>query len=101
MVKFGTETVAETFPLAIEAAEKCSDIFPKPIELEFEKVYFPYLLMNKKRYAGLMWTNVDKYDKMDTKGLESVRRDNCSLVREVIQTSLDKILIGQDVPGAM
>mmetsp|Transcript_50355 Transcript_50355/g.98521 ORF Transcript_50355/g.98521 Transcript_50355/m.98521 type:complete len:1167 (+) Transcript_50355:137-3637(+) len=101
MVKFGTKTVQESFPLALEAAEKCSEIFPTPIKLEFEKVYFPYLLMNKKRYAGLMWTNMDKYDYMDTKGLETVRRDNCALVREVIQTSLDKILIGRDVPGAI
>ena len=31
------------------------------------QVYWPYLLMNKKRYAGLLWTNADKYDKMDTK----------------------------------
>jgi DNA polymerase delta subunit 1 len=45
MVKFGTKTVKDTFPLAIEAADKCSDIFPNPILLEFEKVYFPYLLM--------------------------------------------------------
>jgi len=50
--------------------------------LEFEKVYYPFLLMNKKRYAGLMWTNKEKYDYMDTKGLETVRRDNCALVRE-------------------
>lgn len=100
MVKFGCKTVEETFPLALEAAERCSEIFPSPIELEFEKVYFPYLLMNKKRYAGLMWTKPDKFDKMDTKGLETVRRDNCALVREVIQTSLDKILIHQDVEGA-
>jgi DNA polymerase delta subunit 1 len=48
-----------------------------------------------------MWTKPDKYDKMDTKGLETVRRDNCALVREVIQTSLDKILIQQDVQGAI
>ena len=101
MVKFGSATVEETFPLALEAADRCSAIFPHPIQLEFEKVYFPYLLMNKKRYAGLMWTNQTKYDKMDTKGLETVRRDNCALVREVIQTSLDKILINQDVPGAI
>lgn len=101
MVKFGTESVEETFPLAIEAAEKCSKIFPNPILLEFEKVYFPYLLMNKKRYAGLMWTKPEKYDKMDTKGLETVRRDNCALVREVIQTSLNKILIDQNVQGAI
>ena len=38
MVKFGTATVKESFPLAIEAAEKCSEIFPRPILLEFEKV---------------------------------------------------------------
>ena len=31
------------------------------------QVYKPYLLMNKKRYAGLLWTNPEKYDKMDTK----------------------------------
>lgn len=31
------------------------------------QVYKPYLLMNKKRYAGLLWTNSKKYDKMDTK----------------------------------
>lgn len=40
----------------------------KPIKLEFEKVYYPYLLISKKRYAGLFWTNPDKFDKMDTKG---------------------------------
>jgi DNA polymerase delta subunit 1 len=45
MVKFGTSSVKDTFPLAIEAADKCSEIFPNPILLEFEKVYFPYLLM--------------------------------------------------------
>lgn len=45
MVKFGTDNVKDTFPLALEAAEKCSKIFPSPILLEFEKVYFPYLLM--------------------------------------------------------
>lgn len=50
------------------------------------QVYWPYLLMNKKRYAGLLWTKVEKYDKMDTKGLETVRRDNCLLVRKVTRT---------------
>lgn len=48
-----------------------------------------------------MWTQVDKHDKMDTKGLETVRRDNCALVREVIQNSLDMILIQQNVKGAI
>ena len=64
------------------------------------QVYFPYLLINKKRYAGLLWTNSDKHDKMDSKGIETVRRDNCLLVKNVITTSLEKLLIERDVEGA-
>ena len=53
--------------------------FVKPIKLEFEKVYYPYLLISKKRYAGLYWTKVEKYDKMDSKGIE-VSRDLFNLL---------------------
>jgi DNA polymerase delta subunit 1 len=47
-----------------------------PIRLEFEKVYYPYLLITKKRHAGLLWTKPEIHDKIDAKGIESVRRDN-------------------------
>lgn len=75
------------------------------------QVYWPFLLITKKRYAGLLWTKPDKWDKMDAKGqiksdqnaqfgnwipdlgIETVRRDNCPLVRNVVTTCLHKILI--------
>jgi len=44
---------------------------PSVVRLEFEKVYFPYLLMSKKRYAGLFWTKPDKWDKLDAKALSA------------------------------
>ncbi|CAI8049449.1 DNA polymerase delta catalytic subunit [Geodia barretti] len=50
MVRFGVGTVAESMELGREAAEMISATFPHPIKLEFEKVYFPYLLINKKRF---------------------------------------------------
>ena len=100
MVKFGSKDLKTVMKLGQEAAEHVSSKFPKPIKLEFEKVYFPYLLINKKRYAGLYWTTPDKYDKMDSKGIETVRRDNCRMVQTVIETILRKILIDQDVQGA-
>jgi DNA polymerase delta subunit 1 len=100
MVKFGVTELADAMKLGEEAAQYVSSKFLKPIKLEFEKVYFPYLLINKKRYAGLYWTNPDKYDKMDTKGIETVRRDNCRLVQNVIETVLRMILIDRDVQGA-
>ena len=100
MVKFGPKELEKAMELGREAAQLVSAKFIHPIKLEFEKVYFPYLLINKKRYAGLYWTSTEKYDKMDTKGIETVRRDNCRLVQNVIETILRKILIDQDVQGA-
>ncbi len=101
MVKFGAATVAEAMKLGTEAAEYVSEKFIKPIKLEFEKVYFPYLLINKKRYAGLYFTRPDKHDKMDCKGIETVRRDNCQLVARLMNDCLQKILIDRDPEGAM
>src|SRR3569833_1038865 len=100
MVKFGTKDLSEAMKLGEEAANFVTTQFIKPIKLEFEKVYYPYLLINKKRYAGLYWTKPEKHDKMDTKGIETVRRDNCLLVQTVIDNVLRMILIDQDVSGA-
>ncbi|CAR25762.1 ZYRO0A07524p [Zygosaccharomyces rouxii] len=101
MVKFGTTDLKEAMKLGAEAAAYVSTLFKHPINLEFEKAYFPYLLINKKRYAGLFWTNPDKYDKIDQKGLASVRRDSCPLVSIVMNKVLKKILIERNVEGAL
>ena len=121
MIKFGTGDLGEAMRLGLEAAERVSASFLKPIKLEFEKCYHPcalrpvpmcklrplltfmamawslchgsYLLMNKKRYAGLLWTSTTKYDKMDCKGIETVRRDNCLLTRDIVDKSIRAILI--------
>ncbi|KAG8236215.1 hypothetical protein J437_LFUL016219 [Ladona fulva] len=95
MVNFGVKTVEEAMELGKDAAAYVSAKFVKPIKLEFEKVYFPYLLINKKRYAGLYFTRPDKYDKMDCKGIETVRRDNCPLVANMMNTCLQKLLINR------
>jgi len=102
MVKFGTKTVGEAMELGERAAKEVTEkLFVKPIALEFEKIYYPYLLMNKKRYAGMYWTKPDKPDKMDCKGIETVRRDNCGLARTVVGTVLRKILVEHSVDGAV
>ncbi|KAI8146145.1 DNA polymerase family B-domain-containing protein [Fennellomyces sp. T-0311] len=100
MIKFGVDDLKEAMNLGREGAKIVTEQFIRPINLDFEKVYFPYLLISKKRYAGLYWSNPDKYDKLDAKGIETVRRDNCRLVSNVIQTSLNKLLIERDVAGA-
>ena len=72
MINFGINDMQTVMKLGKEAAELCSEQFLRPIKLEFEKVYYPYLLLSKKKYAGLLWTQPDKPDKKDCKGVESV-----------------------------
>ncbi|AWP18748.1 DNA polymerase [Scophthalmus maximus] len=102
MVKLGVATVREAMDIGREAAEWVSSHFTPPIKLEFEKVYYPYLLINKKRYAGLYFSSSpDTHEKMDCKGIETVRRDNCPLVANLIGTCLQRILIDRDPQGAV
>ncbi|PAA66663.1 hypothetical protein BOX15_Mlig027421g2, partial [Macrostomum lignano] len=101
MCRFNAATVADAMKLGREAADYISSKFPPPIKLEFEKVYCPYLLINKKRYAGLYFTKPDKHDKMDCKGIETVRRDNSPLVANLVNACLHKILIDRDPDGAV
>lgn len=101
MIKFGAKSMTDSFLLGKEAAEYVSSFFQDPVRLEFEKIYCPYLLMNKKRYAGLLWTNPNTYDKIDAKGIETVRRDNCPLVKEVVNTVLKKILVERSYEEAI
>ncbi|KAK3552421.1 hypothetical protein QTP86_011655 [Hemibagrus guttatus] len=102
MVKLGVNTVQEAMNIGKEAAEWVSSHFVPPIKLEFEKVYYPYLLINKKRYAGLYFSSSStQHDKMDCKGIETVRRDNCPLVANLINTCLQNILIERDPDGAV
>ena len=103
MINFGVQhqDLPSAFSLGNQAAHFVSKFFEHPIKLEFEKVYFPYLLINKKRYAGLIYTRLDSYDKIDCKGMEVVRRDNCSLVATLINKCLEKILIDRDPEDAI
>ena len=84
--------MAEHFKVAQRVADAISATFPDAIELEFEKAYWPYLLLSKKRYAGLMFVTPDKHDKVDVKGLQLVRRDNAPIVKDVSTQILDCIM---------
>jgi DNA polymerase delta subunit 1 len=82
------------------AAEQCTKLFKAPNDLELEKVYCPYFLYSKKRYAAKMYEKAKdgtvKFKKIDVKGLQVVRRDSCPYVRETLKTLLDMILDSND-----
>lgn len=101
MVNFGDISLSEAIERGKEAAEYVSQSFIKPIHLEFEKAYQPYLLISKKHYAGYLHTSADGPGRIDAKGIETVRRDNCRLVQNLLDKALRLLLIKQDKDGAI
>ena len=96
----GQEAIDYSWQLGEQAAEQCTKLFKAPNDLELEKVYCPYFLYSKKRYAAKMYEKNKKGDiafkKIDVKGLQVVRRDSCAYVRETLKKLLEMILESDD-----
>ena len=103
----GKEAIEYSWELGERAADECTKLFKAPNNLELEKVYCPYFLYSKKRYAAKLWTKGKdgsmNMDYIDVKGLQLVRRDNTPHVREVCKELLDVVLdsSGTDAPKAL
>ncbi|KAJ3102438.1 DNA-directed DNA polymerase delta [Phlyctochytrium planicorne] len=89
MVKFGPKNVEDAMKLGREAADYVTRHFVRPINLDFEKVYCPYLLISKKKYAGLYWSNPAKFDKLDAKGIEAAETYVKSVISDLLQNKID------------
>ena len=95
----GQEAIDYSWQLGEQASEQCTKLFKEPNELELEKIYCPYFLYSKKRYAAKMYEKKGDdvvFKKIDVKGLQVVRRDNCPYVREVCKDILETILETSD-----
>ena len=92
----GQAAIDYSWELGLRAAKECTALFKKPNDLELEKVYMPYFLYSKKRYAAKLWemgkAGKVEFKYIDVKGLSLVRRDNTPHVRGVLKELLDVIL---------
>jgi hypothetical protein len=95
----GQEAIDYSWEQGELASEQCSKLFKAPNDLELEKVFCPYYLYSKKRYAGKMYEKKGDavvFKKIDVKGLQVVRRDTCMYVRGVLKQLLNLILNSED-----
>lgn len=108
----GHEAIEYSWMLGEQAAEQCTKLFKAPNDLELEKVYCPYFLYSKKRYAAKMYEGASNKDgspilkedgtrsvifkKIDVKGLQVVRRDTCMYVRKTLKQLLNLVLESND-----
>jgi len=73
-----------------------SPLLYSPQDLEYEKTFWPFILISKKRYTG------DKYEystedcKRTAMGIVLKRRDNAPIVKYVFGHVIEKIMIDKD-----
>jgi DNA polymerase I len=100
-IKSNVKDMDEAEKFGKEISKVVSDSM-QGLDLKFEKVFKTFLIETKKRYAGWAfgkdgnkWT-----DKMEMKGIETVRRDWCDLTSETSLEVLNIILKERDVKKA-
>jgi DNA polymerase elongation subunit (family B) len=93
------DMMKRVFALATAMGKYCSKMFRDAggefTDLEFEKVYFPYLLMAKKNYIGLMFDadeGPEEPKKIDMKGIEIVKRSVCAFVQQTAASLIPALM---------
>lgn len=66
--------------------------FPKPMKLEFEKVYEKYLILTKKRYMAHVANKKGEIIDFIKKGVVLQRRDNCKFLRDIYLKTTTSLL---------
>ena len=103
MVKLGLppDDLTEHFRVATWLSTEISKTFKPPHDLEFEKLYAPYILYSKKRYAAMKYESLTDKPKRDVKGIALVRRDNAPIVKDVLSECLDALLVDKSPAEAL
>ena len=93
-LKTKTINLDEAKKLGEDIAKYVTENLPGYLELQFEKIYRTFLILTKKRYAGLRYDLAgDKWTtEIEMRGIETVRRDWCPLVSEIMLEVLNTLL---------
>ena len=77
------ESLVYTIELAKQAGELASKFLKAPHDLEYEKTFYPWILLSKKRYVGILYEDNPDKGKMKYMGIVLKRRDNAPLVKDI------------------
>ncbi|CAI5743529.1 unnamed protein product [Hyaloperonospora brassicae] len=89
---------SDAFRVGQEIADAVTTSNPRPVTLKLEKVYMGSLLVSKKRYVGNKFESpTQESGVIDSKGIETVRRDSCGVVQHAMQVSLETLFASCDL----
>ena len=91
------ETLQKSIDISVEASSKFKKTLKAPHDLEYEKTFYPFIILSKKKYVGNLYEfNVNKF-KQKSMGIVLKRRDNANIVKQIYGGIIDIILKGESI----
>ena len=78
--------------LGMISGELVKSRLPPPHDLEYEKTFWPFIILTKKRYVGNKYEFDKSKYKMNYMGIVLKRRDNAPIVKEVCDGIITRLL---------
>ena len=95
--KTGKAAILPSIEMAKAASHEFKKTIKAPHDLEYEKVFYPLILLSKKRYVANKYEHDDEHFKQNSMGIVMKRRDNAPIVKHVYGGILNIILNDQDL----
>jgi DNA polymerase elongation subunit (family B) len=94
-------TLDYTMKMGKISGETIKSILPFPHDCEYEKTFWPFAILSKKRYVGNKYEfNPNKF-KQDFMGIVLKRRDNAPIVKEICSGIIDQLINFRNPKGAI
>lgn len=93
----GKEAIPKVRELGINNSKAISKLLKPPHDLEWEKIFYPFILLSKKRYVANKYEWDDHKYKQNSMGIVLKRRDNANLVKKIYGGIIDTILNEQNI----
>lgn len=93
----GIDAIRKSRELGMDVSKNFKKLIKAPHDLEWEKLFDPFILLSKKRYVGNKYEHDDHKFKQNSMGIVLKRRDNAQIVKKIYGGAIDKILNDKNI----
>jgi hypothetical protein len=97
----GHAAITPSIQIAMKAQQEFKQHLRAPHDLQYEKTFWPFILLSKKRYVGNLYEDDDVHFKQKSMGIVLKRRDNAPIVKRVYGGIIDVLLNRQDINASV
>lgn len=94
------EKIQKAIELGEKATKEISAIVKKPHNIEYEKTFYPFILLRRKGYVGMKYEHNPEKGKKTSMGIVLKRRDNPDIVKDIYGGAIDIIMKERDIKMA-